>query len=162
MLPSVIRRQQFLISRASCFLLQTSHHSLPFHKNDHSLQNYASLHCFQHSLYNQQKCLVNEMRYYATPEALLLRRSFTSSTGDLPPNNNKNDENSVKQTKPKKLGYFQKFRYMVDVFWTGCKALFQDVRLAFKTRRKLGLYHVQDFSRLTREELRHMRQVNIT
>ena len=155
MLSSIIRRQHFLTSRASCFLLQSSRHSIPFCNNAQKSQNYATFH-FQHSPYNEQKS-----RYCALAvNTSILRRTFTSSAGDLPSDNNKNDENNVNvEKKTKKLGHFQKFRYMVDVFWTGCKALFMDVRLAFKTRRKLGLYHVQDFSRLTREELRHMRQV---
>lgn len=57
-----------------------------------------------------------------------------------------------------KESLFRKFRNIIDVFWYGCKALFTDVKLAVKTRRKLGLYHKQDLSRLTREEVRHLRQ----
>jgi len=72
-------------------------------------------------------------------------------------NDGKDDQNVQKQ-RPKRITTFQKVRYMVDIFWAGCKALFRDVRLALKTRRKLGLYHVRDYSRLTREELRHLRQ----
>ena len=56
---------------------------------------------------------------------------------------------------------YQKFRYMVNTFWHGCKALFYDVRQATRTRRKLGLYQQQDLSILTRAEYRHMQQVRM-
>ena len=85
---------------------------------------------------------------------------------NLPDNENnkktveQESKKEVRRNSPQKFTIFQRVRYMVDVFITGCKALLRDVRLALRTRRKLGLYHAQDFSRLTREELRHLRQVH--
>ena len=152
MLSSVIRRQLSL-SRASCFLLQSSCQTIPSY-NELTSQCYQYTNFHHQPLYIQQNSFIKESRYNAS-DILLLRRNYTSSANNSPLNNNENKENQ----KAKKLGIFQKFRYIVNIFWSGCKALFQDVRLAFQTRRKLGLYHVQDFSRLTREELRHMRQV---
>ena len=74
-----------------------------------------------------------------------------------------NDEKSKAGTKhSEKKSLFRKFKSIIDVFVIGIKALYNDVKLAVKTRRKLGLYHKQDLTRLSREELRHMRQVRIS
>lgn len=65
-----------------------------------------------------------------------------------------------KETKRSKVVYFFKnIRYLSSVFLNGCKNLFLDVRVALQTRRKLGLFHQHDYSRLTRDEIHHMYQV---
>ena len=74
-----------------------------------------------------------------------------------------NHEKSKTGTKPSEnKSLFRKVKSIIDVFVIGIKALYNDVKLAVKTRRKLGLYHNQDLTRLSREELRHMRQVRIS
>lgn len=74
-----------------------------------------------------------------------------------------NDDKSKTGTKPsERKSLFRKFKSIIDVFVIGIKALYNDVKLAVKTRRKLGLYHKQDLTRLSREELRHMRQVKVS
>lgn len=161
MLSSVIRRQ-FLLSRTTCFglsnLLQESSPS-GYDLSTNSTSSYHQQQFFynhQAFHYDAKTLLIQPKNYLSNTHILSCRRGYTTNN-DTPPQ--PDDNNKGKSTVPKKLGTIQKFRYMIDVFWTGCKALFKDVRLAFQTRRKLGLYQVQDFSRLTREELRHMRQV---
>lgn len=160
MLSSVIRRQ-FLLSRTTCFglsnLLQESSPS-GYDLSTNSTSSYHQQQFFynhQAFHYDAKTLLIQPKNYLSNTHILSCRRGYTTNN-DTPPQ--PDDNNKGKSTVPKKLGTIQKFRYMIDVFWTGCKALFKDVRLAFQTRRKLGLYQVQDFSRLTREELRHMRQ----
>ena len=72
------------------------------------------------------------------------------------------DQSNVSNNKPvNKIVYvLKRFRFIAEVFWNGCKNLFRDVRIALRTRRKLGLYHQRDYSKLTREEVRHMNQVS--
>lgn len=101
------------------------------------------------------------------------RRNLSVSTswyyGDNPNNDSKKNNKDRKNvgfkdnekspaTNMIKTGIIARLRLMGDVFWKGCKALFVDVKLAVRTRRKLGLYRAQDYSKLTREELRHLRQ----
>ena len=73
------------------------------------------------------------------------------------------------QTQPNKteddkrnVGRFGRFRAMVTAFFEGCKQLLWiDARKAWATKKKLKR-HDYDLTILTREELRHMRQVLIS
>ena len=57
-------------------------------------------------------------------------------------------------------GVLAKFKGIVNTFWVGCKQLLWiDARKAWATRKKLKR-HDYDLTILTREELRHMRQVH--
>jgi len=67
----------------------------------------------------------------------------------------KND--SVKD-KSETKGFFAKVKFVGIVFGNGCKNLAMDVRYAFQIRRKLGLYSEQNYSKLTRDEVRHLHQ----
>lgn len=86
----------------------------------------------------------------------LCYRYYSSTTNQKEQKSSK--ESPSENPAPVKQGTLKKVKAIIDVFWIGCKALFKDVRLALKTRRKLGLYHQRDYSKLSREELRHMRQ----
>ena len=62
----------------------------------------------------------------------------------------------------KKNRAFQKFKEMLNTFWEGCKQLlWVDARKAWATKRKLKR-HDYDLTILTREELRHLRQVKFS
>ena len=66
---------------------------------------------------------------------------------------------NVKRENSSGVGAFARFKEMVNTFWTGCKQLLWiDARKAWATKKKLRR-HDYDLTILTREELRHMRQV---
>lgn len=69
------------------------------------------------------------------------------------------EESGVKEKA--RSGPYVRFKGMVNTFWIGCKQLLWiDARKAWATKRKLKR-HDYDLTIVTREELRHMRQVQV-
>ena len=72
------------------------------------------------------------------------------------------NQRNKKEDEKKNVGTFGRFRALVTAFFEGCKQLLWiDARKAWATKKKLKR-HDYDLTILTREELRHMRQVLIS
>ena len=90
-------------------------------------------------------------------------RCFCSDSSKLEQSKHKNAQND-RDTVPSnktKSGPLRKLLAMANAFWIGCKQLlWTDAKQAYATRKKLK-HNNYDLTILTREELRHMRQVPI-
>lgn len=105
---------------------------------------------------NQSKYLLSST---TISDTTITRRLYSSKNDGQSVDSNTNKDNNKYSTHNESI--FRKIKRMVDIFWSGCKALGRDVRVAVHTRRKLGLYHAHEYDRLTRQELRHLRQVHM-